>query len=79
MKRKWVRGLVLLGLYFACYLIREFLEAKMMGDQVGLSPLETLISIYVGLQLFGVLGLFLGPVGLLLIEDLVEHFTADDR
>ncbi|MCI8863743.1 MAG: AI-2E family transporter [Lachnospiraceae bacterium] len=78
-KRKWVRGLVLLGLYFACYLIREFLEAKMMGDQVGLSPLETLISIYVGLQLFGVLGLFLGPVGLLLIEDLVEHFTADDR
>lgn len=44
----------------------------MMGNKVGLSPLETLISMYVGLQLFGLLGFLLGPVGLLLIEDIVQ-------
>lgn len=43
-----------------------------MGDRVGLSPLETLMSMYVGLELFGIVGFLLGPVGLLLIKDLVE-------
>ena len=49
--------------------MREILEAKMMGDRVGLSPLETLISVYVGLQLFGVLGVLLGPVGVLVVKE----------
>ena len=43
-----------------------------MGNQVGLTSLETLISMYAGLKLFGIFGLFLGPIGLLLIEDLVK-------
>lgn len=66
------KGLGILGLYLICYFLREILEAKMMGDKVGLSPLETLISMYVGLQLFGVEGFILGPIGLLLIEDFVQ-------
>ena len=66
------RGLALFLIYIICYFIREVLEAKMMGDKVGLSPLETLISMYVGLQLFGLLGFILGPIGLLLIEDIVK-------
>ena len=40
-----------------------------MGDRVGLTPLETLASIYGGLQLFGLLGFLLGPVGLLIIKE----------
>lgn len=71
------KGLVLLGLYVICYFLREILEAKMMGDKVGLSPLETLISMYVGLQLFGILGFVLGPVGLVLIEDIVGAAEED--
>ena len=40
-----------------------------MGNQVGLTPLETLASVYVGLQMFGLLGFLLGPVGLLLVKE----------
>lgn len=69
---KWGTAAVLAVLYVSCYLLRQILEAKMMGDKVGLSPLETLISMYVGLQLFGLLGLLLGPLGLLIIEDGVK-------
>lgn len=65
---------MLLGLYLVCYFMREFVEAKLMGKKMGLSPLETLMSMYVGLQLFGFLGFILGPVGLMLIEDLVEEY-----
>lgn len=69
---RWGRGIMLLALYLICYFLREILEAKLMGDRVGLSPLETLMSMYVGLELFGIVGFLLGPVGLLLIKDLVE-------
>ncbi len=68
--KHWSKGLMLIGMYLICYFLREILEAKMMGDRVGLSPLENLIAMYVGLQLFGIFGLLLGPVGLLLIRDL---------
>ncbi len=72
--KRWGSGVTLLGLYLICYFLREILEAKMMGDRVGLSPLENLISMYVGLELFGILGLLLGPVGVLLIRDLARAY-----
>jgi predicted PurR-regulated permease PerM len=50
------------------------MEAKIMGGKVGLTPLETLVAMYVGLQLFGILGFILGPIGLLIIEDIVELY-----
>lgn len=69
------RALTLLIIYLVCYFLREIMETRFMGNKVGLSALETLISMYVGLKLFGVLGFVLGPVGLLLIEDFVELYS----
>lgn len=77
-QREWVKAGVLLGLYFFCYVIREYLEVHLMGEQVGLSGLETLMSIYIGLNLFGLLGLILGPVGLIIIKDLLELYCGGD-
>ena len=74
LQKKWKEGLVILALYVVCYFVREILEARIMGNKVGLSALETLISMYVGLKLFGIAGFLLGPVGLLLVEDLVELY-----
>lgn len=73
-QRRWGRGLLLLALYLVCYFLREILEAKMMGNRVGLSSLETLVSMYVGLQLFGVAGFLLGPIGLLLVKEMVSLY-----
>lgn len=71
----WKYGIGLLVIYLICYFLRQIMEAKIMADKVGLTPLETLISMYVGLQLFGLLGFILGPIGLLIIEDLVEMYS----
>ena len=49
--------------------MREILEARLMGSRVGLTPLETLASMYVGLRVFGVFGFLLGPLGLLLVKE----------
>ena len=78
-KREWGHALILFGLYLLCYVLREFTEAHLMGKKMGLSPLETLAAIYVGLQLFGLFGFLLGPIGLLIIKDFVEEYGDEDE
>ena len=72
--KNWKYGTGLILIYVICYFLREIMEAKIMGGKVGLTPLETLASMYVGLQLFGLLGFILGPIGLLIVEDIVEVY-----
>lgn len=45
-------------------IVRNIIEPKIIGGQVGLHPLVTLIAMYVGTKLFGVTGLFALPIGL---------------
>jgi sporulation integral membrane protein YtvI len=73
-EKNWLSGIGLIIIYVICYFVREMMEAKIMGGKVGLTPLETLVAMYVGLQLFGILGFILGPIGLLIIEDVVELY-----
>lgn len=60
-------GISLLIIYLIISGIRQILEPKIVGDNIGLHPLATLISLYVGLQLAGLTGLILGPVLLVLV------------
>lgn len=59
-------------IYLICYFLREIIEAKLLGGEIGISPLETLISMYVGLKLFGLGGFLLGPAGLIIIKGFLE-------
>src|SRR5699024_6287200 len=43
-------------------IIRRTIEPKLMGQHIGLSPLATLIAMFLGLKLLGVLGFILGPL-----------------
>ncbi|MEQ8236701.1 MAG: sporulation integral membrane protein YtvI [Syntrophomonadaceae bacterium] len=52
----------LLFVYVLITVVRQFAEPKIVGDSIGLHPLATLISLYVGLQLGGVAGMIMGPV-----------------
>ena len=52
------------ALYIVMLVVRNIVEPKLVGQQMGLHPLVTLISMFVGLQLFGLLGLFGFPIAL---------------
>lgn len=69
-RKRWGRGMAVFAIYLACYFLREILEARLMGRKVGLTCLETLASMYVGLQVFGVFGFLLGPAGLLIVKEM---------
>ena len=43
-------------------IIRRAVEPKLMGSQMGISPLAILIAMFVGAKLFGFLGFLLGPL-----------------
>lgn len=61
-------GLSLIILYGVCLVMRQILEPRVIGDRIGLHPLITLMSIYAGLQFFGVIGMFLGPITVITLK-----------
>lgn len=71
-KGNWYHGAVLFTIYVICQLIREVVETKILGDKIGIKPVFTLISMYIGTELFGIAGFILGPVGFLLIKNVVK-------
>ncbi len=60
-------GLWLLLLYVIITIIRNIVEPKIVGTQLGLHPVVTLSSMFIGVQLLGVVGLFGFPIGLSLL------------
>lgn len=55
-------GMGMLILYVVITVVRQILEPKIVGQQIGLYPIVTLILMYVGAQLMGVLGLLILPI-----------------
>lgn len=57
-----VRALGLLGVYVTAMLTRSALEPKLVGRQLGLNPLLTLLALYAGYQIWGVPGMIFAPI-----------------
>lgn len=73
--RNVLHAAVLITIYLICELIRQFLEPKLLGDRIGIKPIYMLMSMTIGVQLFGVLGFLLGPLGLVIITAVVKAYS----
>lgn len=62
----------LMVIWGAIALFRRVGEPKFVGDQTGLSPIASLISIYIGWRLAGMLGMILGPTIALIALNLIR-------
>ncbi|MED4601848.1 sporulation integral membrane protein YtvI [Paenibacillus validus] len=60
----------LIVLYLVIVVFRRLIEPKIIGDAVGINALAALVSMYVGFQAIGVVGLFLGPVLIIVYQAL---------
>lgn len=56
------KGVGLCLIFLAAFLLRAFLEPRLVGKQIGLDPLMALIAIYLGFQIWGIFGMLLFPV-----------------
>lgn len=57
-----VKAVGLLATFGAAFLLRSALEPKLVGKQIGLDPLATLVALYLGYQLGGFWGLVASPI-----------------
>ena len=55
-------GIGLLITFAAAFFVRTVLEPRLVGRQMGLDPLVTLVALYLGFQLGGLWGLIFAPV-----------------
>ena len=72
-QKNYMTGAILLTVFVLCVILREFLEPKLLGKGIGIRPLYTLISMYLGIRIFGIAGFILGPIGLVIIKSLYEQ------
>jgi predicted PurR-regulated permease PerM len=63
-------GIVAIITYVICVLIREILEPKLLGSDMKFSPVAILISVYAGVIYYGIGGVILGPMTLLILVEL---------
>ncbi len=66
------QGVEIILIWAVVALFRRVAEPKFVGNQTGLSPVASLCSIYVGLQLAGVVGMILGPIITLIFINLAR-------
>lgn len=74
-QQKFAFAIQMAIIYIIVTVIRNIIEPKIVGKQVGLPPLIILISIFVGAQLFGIIGLFGFPILLSLLNYLNKKKT----
>ena len=70
-QRDFYRGIGLLVLYLIITVLRQVLEPRLLGKSLGLSPLLTLFSTWVGFKILGVFGMLIAPLVTLFLKLLV--------
>ena len=63
---------ILMSIYLLCQVVRQVLEPKLIGDKIGINPLITIMAIYIGFEVYGIMGFILGPISIVLIRGIVE-------
>ncbi|WP_126425502.1 sporulation integral membrane protein YtvI [Brevibacillus marinus] len=60
----------LLIMFLLITVIRRTIEPKILGTSLGISALAALVSLYIGFQLLGFIGMILGPAVVIILEAL---------
>ncbi len=66
----YAKGIGLLALWIIVIIVRQIIEPRIVGRSVGLHPLVTLMSMFVGTKLFGGIGLFGLPITCAIVKSL---------
>ncbi len=70
-------GVELAVLYAIITIIRNIIEPKIVGKQIGVHPLAMLVSMYIGLKIFGFIGIFILPIVLVVIKGFYDNKQAE--
>ena len=63
-------GIAIIIIYAIILIVRQLVEPKIVSNKIGIHPIFTLIAMYTGFRLIGVLGLFVGPIILIILKNI---------
>ena len=66
-------GTGMLVLFGVMTVVRQIVEPRIIGKSIGIHPLASLLSMYVGFALFGFWGMLLAPIGVLAAREILEQ------
>ncbi len=64
--------------YFILLLIRQVIEYKLIGENLNLHPLISILVVYVGIEIFGFAGIFFGPLLIIILRSFYRIMKAVD-
>ena len=67
-------AVALLILLLIMGMVRQFIEPRVVSGQIGIHPIFTLIAMYTGFKLIGILGMLIGPIVLIILKDIFSAF-----
>lgn len=62
-------GIAIIVLWIIMSIIRQFLEPKIVSNKIGIHPIFTLIAMYTGFKVLGVIGMLIGPIILIILKN----------
>ncbi len=71
------KGIVIIAIYVIITTVRQIIEPKIISQSIGLPAVITLPLMFIGIKLFGVIGLFLLPMIVTVVYDLYKRGCFD--
>ena len=65
-------GIGLFVLYIIILVVHQILEPRIVSGHIGVHPIFTLVAMYTGFRISGVMGLIIGPIVLIILQNLFE-------
>lgn len=78
-RRQFKLAACYLGLFLLTYIVREFLEPRMIGAKLGIYPFVMVVVVYAGIYLYGTAGVILGPVTLLTVMEVWRELAGNGK
>ena len=63
-------GVAIVVLWIIMSIVRQFLEPKIVSGRIGIHPIFTLIAMYTGYKLIGIMGMLVGPIVLIILKSI---------
>jgi sporulation integral membrane protein YtvI len=67
-------AIAILVLWAIMSIVRQLLEPRIVSGNIGIHPIFTLIAMYTGFKFMGVIGMFIGPIILIILKNIFATF-----
>lgn len=73
--KNYIIAFGLICLYILLIIMRQVMEARFMSSKFKIHPLIAILSLYLGLKTFGLIGIFMAPVCVIICKSILESKT----